>query len=599
MIYLVMPIGIVFIIAYAVACFWEKPMSYTIPSTIIGIDIILFLFYVINIVYIGICCIGVLMIISLGYIIYSLKMNKLSKIDFPVILFIVGLIGVCIYCKGNIVREWDSLRLWGAYPKALYYTREIQLSTTAWINPMESTYIPGMPLLAYFFESFFPEFREDVLFVVYAFLNMSYFLPALGKMKNKATMFLGLPLMILMPVLFYSSGYNWANYYKALYIDPCLGMGIGYLVYSVSAWDAEDKTSVFNLLLAMCGVIMLKDIGALFALIVLLACGIKLFKNRNLFKIRNAVYLLPFLAYFIWEITTSMHGVSNHAVSFEDGNLFQAEGIRQYIHYISHSILIITLHGRLNPYLTIVNFLLFFIVCGFGLWLILQKTEAKSNYFCSMISMLVIQFVYLICLYISVVTFDTSYMSTIRYESALMLGFFSFLTFVFLDNWTYIMAYIKEKKVWIVLVISACLFIIVSFPQRWPEELESPAFEKAEFISDRIRDMLAEENENTVKVCMLCDGHEALLYQRIYFTLIGEVDVRPSTNLEYDTKGAEENIGLLLNHLTENGCEYVFTLDNSKLLFRYTELFDNNLEDYTLYRVEQNGKKAILSKVSN
>lgn len=39
--------------------------------------------------------------------------------------------------------------------------------------------------------------------------------------------------MLLIPVLFFNSGHDSGNYYKSIFIEPVLGMTLGYLVYSM------------------------------------------------------------------------------------------------------------------------------------------------------------------------------------------------------------------------------------------------------------------------------------------------------------------------------------------------------------------------------
>lgn len=596
MYYLIIPVLICMVIAYALACLWEKPLSYTMPSAVIGIELILLILYLMGMVQGGVWVIIALAILSFAYIIHCFRLKKLSKIDFPIALFLIGIIAVSVYCYGNIVREWDSLRLWGGYPKALYYTNKVQLNDTAWIGAHERTYIPGMPLLVNFFESFFPDFREDVIYIVYAFFHMSLFLPALGRVKQKALMPLGLAAMLLAPLVFYNS-YN-AYYYEWLYIDPILGMALGYMLYVMSMWDCEDLKSTCSLLIAMCGVIMLKDIGIFFVAIVLLGCLVKLMRKRMLLKKQNMVYALPIFLYLFWGVAMSIYGTANQVTKFHVGDFFQDEGFRKFLRYIFHEALIDTLHPKVSPYCTAVNILLFFTVCAAGLWLIMKQAGEKGNYGNAFGCMAVIQLGYLVCLYISTVSLDKAYISTYRYENALLLGFFVFIMLVFLGNSHTVIPYILKKKVWLGLIVAACLCIVAMFPPKKPLALESSAYLSAEIAANKIRKLLPGNSDAPVRVCVLLDGAEedkSLMIQRIYFNLIGEVYAREGIVLVDETRSQEEGVEMLLQMVEEYSCDYIFTLDNSEVLSRYGGLFQDRPKNYELYQFNRDIEKLVLA----
>lgn len=58
--------------------------------------------------------------------------------------------------------------------------------------------------------------------------------------------------MLLIPVLFFNSGHNSGNYYKSIFIEPVLGMTLGYLVYSmIPKHGSNVRFEIFNLCVAL------------------------------------------------------------------------------------------------------------------------------------------------------------------------------------------------------------------------------------------------------------------------------------------------------------------------------------------------------------
>ena len=67
-------------------------------------------------------------------------------------LLIYSLCFILIYfiTRNNDVLLWDELRLWGAYPKILFYDGSLQLDGDAQLINIMRSYNPGMPLFLFY-----------------------------------------------------------------------------------------------------------------------------------------------------------------------------------------------------------------------------------------------------------------------------------------------------------------------------------------------------------------------------------------------------------------------------------------------------------------
>lgn len=67
------------------------------------------------------------------------------------IIFIIVFCLITLITRGRYVFLWDELRLWGAYPKILYYDGSLQLGENIQLMPKMQSYEPAMPLFQFLF----------------------------------------------------------------------------------------------------------------------------------------------------------------------------------------------------------------------------------------------------------------------------------------------------------------------------------------------------------------------------------------------------------------------------------------------------------------
>ena len=242
-------------------------------------------------------------------------------------IWIYGILCVffCFYTRNNLVGLWDELRLWGAVPKALYVTEALQVGEEALIFRHMQSYPPGMPLLIYFMTALSPTFVEGHIFAVYAILYASCILPALQNMKWRHWPFFA-PAFVLMayiPCVLTSHGGDYGWFYESLFIDPVLGALAGYTFYLAASRPFETPFSRYSFAAALLALTILKDSGAMFALVAgLSAVAVYAAFNRkrlNWKSIALTVFrvVLPVaVGYFLWKMVLGKFGVSSNESNY-------------------------------------------------------------------------------------------------------------------------------------------------------------------------------------------------------------------------------------------------------------------------------------------
>ncbi len=185
----------------------------------------------------------------------------------PIIAYLAILFIVVLITKDNYVWLWDSTRLWGAVPKALYYTEKLQLGKDALVYPFMQSYPPGMPLLGYFIESFNGDFLEWQLYLTYGAFVSSLFIPGIKKLSRKSIVILPITCLIilLIPCLVTSNGGDSGFFYNSLFIDPVLGALFGYGIFVSTNTNYKSVLSTGRLIIVLIAITLLKDSGIMFA----------------------------------------------------------------------------------------------------------------------------------------------------------------------------------------------------------------------------------------------------------------------------------------------------------------------------------------------
>lgn len=280
---LFIPVLSIISISTALAILLKRLLTETVFPAITLVISVLFLFGLLNFkgcLLIGYSIIIIFAIISLIFSLKSFLSNKQLVKDTRAIqglLLITLFLGISLFI--NYQRKyylWDEFSYWGASVKSLYTFDA--LATYKESRIVVNSYIPGTPLLQYFFTRLFPKFIEYPSYVASNFMFFSLVIFFIKKDINIKNFFL-IAGIILVPLI----GYN--DFYNSLYVDGILGVLFGCMILAHYSID-EREDLFFSLIFTICCSIVLtltKQMGFLLALIgnLIIITDFLLFKKNS------------------------------------------------------------------------------------------------------------------------------------------------------------------------------------------------------------------------------------------------------------------------------------------------------------------------------
>jgi hypothetical protein len=438
---------------------------------------------------------------------------------------------------------FDELRLWGAYPKALYSFEELLLGNNEFFS---STYFPGMPLFQYFFAKTVGYFAESHLFLSYGIVGLSMLLPFTKKITWKKY-WLIIPTIILtitLPMLFANSGFDCLYYYKTLFIDPMMGIAFGYALYLSTKDFKKDKFSyvLFCLLIVM--PLLFKLIGLTLVCVVAFSYLVhQLFVYKTIdLKIKKGLFksiiklLIPFLAvifvFFSWQLAASTQELKEGSAiatpSKEAVNVIinptkeDKEFFKKYTTYIKDSKILVA-DNVLSKYYTVPNISIFIIIILIGL-IISTKKEGRKSILVSIFSSALAIVGSLLFLYVTYsVVFHHTILCYERYISPLFSGLSIFLIYIIVN------IDIKESKksLYYFLISLLIMLFLLNFPKMTTFEYR-PEVEKASnnFATEVVTSIPEEEKPAKLltiyKKCDITDYSCVLWQHQLYLELLDD-----------------------------------------------------------------------------
>lgn len=303
-----------------------------------------------------------------------------------VALFAALSLFVCIYTWDNLVGLWDELRLWGAVPKAIYMTEQLQVGKEAFVFRIMQSYPPGMPLLVYFMTALSPSFREGHIFATYGILFFALILPAFQnlKWKHKPLFFTILVFTAFLPCVLTSHGGDFGWFYESLFIDPILGALAGYAFFLAASEPFASRFSAFRFSAALLALTIIKDSGAMFALVAG-ACAIVLLRTEDREARAWKKYVLGLahaaipvaIGYFLWKHVLAQHGVSTNLDNFLN-RLPPLSSLVALAKQLRSQPMIVFDEELFLTNLTLTYFPCFLILAALTVWFV-RKTDRKTK----------------------------------------------------------------------------------------------------------------------------------------------------------------------------------------------------------------------------
>ena len=173
---------------------------------------------------------------------------------------------VFAFCNyGRLLAHTDEFSHWGDIVKVLF-----QLGTFGTIPEADSlfgSYPPGMALMQYFLQRLNGSFSEWLLYYAYQVFGVTLFMPLCRRVKA------GLPGILMFAAgVFFAPLLFFPEYYQTILIDGFLGLLAGAGVCHLAWGDRKDPVRLLTLCLMVFLLVLTKDAGLLFAMVMALLC---------------------------------------------------------------------------------------------------------------------------------------------------------------------------------------------------------------------------------------------------------------------------------------------------------------------------------------
>lgn len=493
-----------------------------------------------------------------------------------------------VFFSGNVVSRHDELRLWGAVPKAIHETGKLQLGKDSPIFSIMQSYPPGLPLIGYYFTAFTKSFSEGGLFVGYACMALSFFLPAFSRFQWKHWRLLapaGL-LVLMTPFVFTSHLEDMAMFGMTLFVDPLLGIMAGYAFYLAGHHPANTRFRLLAFSLSLGMLCLLKDTGLLFAAAALLTAVLLDRNSWKRFLIPAVIVLASTLS---WKLLLTIYDVhvlvplKLHALSARaTGNVLRA--------LVSSNVL---------AYKLPLGFFLSFVFVSMVLWLLYflafrfrrEQSRGEAAAVAAGILLSTIAFIYGYAL-----IYGETLESYARYMTTALLELFTCILLTFLPALPEgrLMAWSQNwKKSVSTMLLSACLLAGIGVTAVWkyvfpliPEQKNADL--EAKRIQAAVESDLEPGQTGWIYLVMAGDGWENSLYHhRVFFDLL-------SSNINIRNGLAQTQVVLpCLEHPAESwaeelkdGYDYVYLVSvEDAFLPVFQEFSEDTPQEHGLYRV--------------
>lgn len=588
------------------ATFFNKKYEEILPITVLSIIVLLYFSYIFNILNIGFSLIIILSILL--YVFSFIRMIKkkifrqtINNIFTPGLLcFLIIFIIITIITKNSYVGLWDELRLWGAYLKLLFYDSSVQITNGTMFYDTMKSYLPSMPLFQYFWMKCIGTFVESYLFLSYSVVFVSLFMPLLKKITWSKwwKILIIIPIVILIPLTFYNSGFDSGYFYSTLYIDPILGIFFGVAMYLAMSNIFKDKLKYIFFMLVIASLTLFKDSGILFSIMSIITAGLNyLISKKNKidkqFIIKIIILLtIPILLLISWKIFKTNYGIVNllaNPINLKSIFSFifspteeQFFVFKKFVKYILRQPLITT--RLLNPEITHLFSYLFFMTFYFvfGLKLIPKiDKKNKKSFIITTTMIFVTTIIFTISLlFLSVLSFNNT-SSFQRYINTTMIGVLIYYVLIILKYNFY-----KINKNYIKIIIFIVLSSIIIFPF-YKTNLNQSKYEKYQLSiieSKKIFEIIDNKNKRT-NIFIFGNSKvssNSLLHHQIYFRLIDKnIFVKNFYTETYPDKDFS-SFDEFKKYLIDNNYQYIYVMN-------YEEYgFINNISKETNSKIENN-----------
>ncbi|MEG0019563.1 MAG: hypothetical protein RR728_03360 [Oscillospiraceae bacterium] len=592
---------------------FKKNIEECIAPAIFAIVTVLYFFYCADKLYLGykftLILLAVGGIFSLWRVIKDKEIKGAAGRVFTqgLAVFLVFCVGIYMITKGNVVQNWDDLRLWGAVPKVMFYDGSLQLGKGAIIYPTMQSYYPGMQLFAFFITKTMGRFYDGGIYLAYGIFAMGMLVGVFSRSKKKINPLTPLIALVLLwlPMTFYNNMLDAAVFYQSLYIDPILAIMCGYVFYLVARNVNRDLFSQIRFCLALGMMIQLKDSALLFAVAAILCAafmqGHRVQKQGDaLLKAQQtkslALWIVATSAAVVavivpWKIQMARFGVNTHIGLKTPMGEKTPDIISKFIKTLFTASLVQQKEdGGVLKYCTYFAVMAVFILVGAIIYKCIDKKKRRSFLVAAIgIFLCNIGFVAGLC-YMYMGLGWEEFASYPRYTGTVVLAILAF--FVLYIGGEMLSKSINVKKLALPGIILIALFFLPvnPIPQKYSPWIEDEYLwqatkANAERIAAGVDKTKAQGNRTKINFVMKQENGYSILHHTIYYALLSDdIEIRFNSLVEgimpFYTRSKEEQAQYNKEWLLSADYLYIFDYDD-KFIWNFGEFFKSGMEQLT------------------
>lgn len=318
----------------SLSCLFNKKISQTLPLYFIISFVWLYIFGIFNILKIGLLLYIIINVLADIYTVFKLSKNKkyldenIFTSAFFVYTFLFALLSISTKMAAFAI--WDEFSFWSIATKNMYYLDSLYITSKTTL--MNNGYPPCPTILQYFFCKILGNYSQGIELFTYLVFGFSLFMPFFKKDNSKNILF---SLSILFSILFIPAIFVEGYFYKTIYADSILGILVGYLIFEVLTSD-NDLFLYIIIILTLFTITLTKSIGIFVSLLVLFILVInELFKKSK--KINIKKYIIFFLAIAISILSWKFYiKFQNVVINYGYSNPIKSNSIIEMISNIYH-----------------------------------------------------------------------------------------------------------------------------------------------------------------------------------------------------------------------------------------------------------------------
>ena len=296
----------------------KKEIGFTYILSVLSIIFILYLFGLFGMLKYGIYFIYFITFLLFLYDIkIFIKNNNILKkyiLNRGIIIFtVLYLFLFCIH-YGRLLSTWDEFNHWGDVVKVMFTMDNFATDPNS--MSLYKSYPPAMALFQYFFLKTGNQYIEYQLFFSYQVVFVSMFLPYVCKIKDISKLIASIFIILLTPTILFE------NCYTTIYIDFIVGCFYAYIFLNIIFNNKYDLYFILNLCLSMFALVLMKDVGLFFTIILFIVLIVDLIfvkkkikfikqffiKNKRYLFILFVTLLMILFAKMSWNLNIKLNG---------------------------------------------------------------------------------------------------------------------------------------------------------------------------------------------------------------------------------------------------------------------------------------------------